>query len=324
MPRLQFFGGRAIVTGMERTAGVRWGWPLGALAAAAALVAAFLSPAAAGAEVREGPLGGIDLESACGSCHASAVAAYRETLHGRLFRDRPRGARELDNCAACHGPLDAHAADPDDPASIRSLRRARNPDPRARSAPCLDCHAAGPLADGPHGRHLKAGVACGDCHVVMRPVSTRALLTAQTAFDLCASCHPGVAAQRAARTTHVSAGAGLSCTDCHNPHARGRGALKAASVNETCAPCHRTQSGPFLFEHPPVEESCLNCHAPHGAPQPALLKMNAASLCLSCHSQAPFFHSFTGMDRFTLGRSCANCHSQIHGSNHATGGRLQR
>lgn len=267
---------------------------------------------------------GASLEQACGQCHASAVAAFKLTLHGKRFRDNPRGALELSDCSACHGPLEAHEANPDDLKSIRSLRRERQPDAHLRSQPCLDCHKTESLFSANHSRHLKAGVACGDCHSVMRPVSDRKLLGAPQVNDLCQSCHPSIAAQMHDRSTHIAAGGGLHCTDCHNPHGDTRAALKQTTVNDTCAPCHRAQTGPFLFEHAPVATNCLNCHTPHGAPQPSLLKMNAGSLCLSCHSQAPFFHVFTGLDRFTLARSCANCHSMIHGSNHATGSRLQR
>ena len=265
------------------------------------------------------------LADSCAGCHAAAVAAFRETLHGKYFINHPRGALELANCASCHGPLEAHANNPDDPKSIRSLRRERLPDAKLRSAPCLSCHQNDPaLFSAAHSRHQKAGVACSDCHSVMRPVSSTHLLPVRDANTLCASCHTGITAQAHLRSTHIAAGAGVGCLDCHNPHGAQRAALKNETVNETCTTCHAAQRGPFLFEHAPVEENCLTCHTPHGATQPALLKMNNGSLCLSCHSQAPFFHKFTGLDRFTLAKACANCHAMIHGSNHADGSRLQR
>lgn len=265
-----------------------------------------------------------DLEALCGDCHVKSLRAYGQTLHGKLFRESPRGDSERANCESCHGSLRAHAEDPGNPELITSLQRARQPDARKRSAPCLSCHQNGAQFDASHGRHLKAGVACGDCHLVMRPASEQKLLKAPDANELCRSCHAGIAMQSGARTTHISKTGGMNCVDCHNPHSAERSILKHDTVNETCATCHKPQSGPFLFEHAPAANNCMSCHAPHGATQPALLKMNVDALCMSCHSQTPWFHVQAGINRFTLSRGCANCHPMVHGSNHATGNRLLR
>src|SRR6185369_16941235 len=96
----------------------------------------------AGEAAAEQPAAG--LEASCAGCHAAAVAGFHDTLHGKYFAQHPRGPLELANCAACHGPLEAHAANPDDPKAIRSLRRERLPDAKARSAPCLSCHQTDP------------------------------------------------------------------------------------------------------------------------------------------------------------------------------------
>jgi hypothetical protein len=40
--------------------------------------------------------------------------------------------------------------------------------------------------------------------------------------------------------------------------------VKAESIKELCTTCHADKRGPWLFEHPPVEENCLTCHNPHG------------------------------------------------------------
>jgi len=265
-----------------------------------------------------------DLETLCGDCHVKSLRAYRDSLHGKLFREHPRGDSERSNCEACHGPVRAHADNPGDPALIASLQRARQPDAKKRSAACLECHQNGAQFDASHNRHLKAGVACGDCHLVMRPASEQKLLRAPAPNELCRSCHADIAMQAGARSTHISPSSGLNCVDCHNPHSAERSALKFDTVNETCASCHKTQSGPFLFEHAPAANNCMNCHGPHGTTQPALLKMNVDALCMSCHSQAPFFHVQAGINRYTLSRGCANCHPMVHGSNHATGNRLLR
>ena len=64
----------------------------------------------------------------------------------------------------------------------------------------------------------------------------------------------------------------------------------------------------------------------------ALLNRSAPLLCQSCHSQRghPSI-SFTeeslpggNPSAMVLGRSCANCHTQVHGSNHPSGFSLMR
>ncbi|NIQ02933.1 MAG: cytochrome C, partial [Nitrospinaceae bacterium] len=123
----------------------------------------------------------------------------------------------------------------------------------------------------------------------------------------------------------------MHCADCHNPHGGpGPSQLKRATVNETCYLCHQEKRGPFLWEHAPVRENCSNCHDPHGSTFDHLLKRKPPFLCQGCHMDA--FHPSGVYDRNELrsrsqnlvGKSCLNCHSQIHGSNHPSGPRLQR
>jgi DmsE family decaheme c-type cytochrome len=118
----------------------------------------------------------------------------------------------------------------------------------------------------------------------------------------------------------------MTCTDCHNPHGTFTPKLLVGnSVNDTCYRCHAEKRGPFLWEHAPVRENCLNCHEPHGSNHDKLLKIARPRLCQRCHIER--FHPTTPQtptSRFVFNRSCQNCHSQIHGSNHPAGVRLQR
>ncbi|MDP2401816.1 MAG: cytochrome c3 family protein, partial [Actinomycetota bacterium] len=89
--------------------------------------------------------------------------------------------------------------------------------------------------------------------------------------------------------------------------------------------------GPFIWEHAPVRENCMNCHLPHGSNNDKLLKQSRPHLCGSCHSFAgggmgqTFRHPVdTAGPTQIRGRSCQNCHSQIHGSNSPDGARLRR
>jgi DmsE family decaheme c-type cytochrome len=101
--------------------------------------------------------------------------------------------------------------------------------------------------------------------------------------------------------------------------------IKADSVNELCYKCHAEKRGPYAFEHMPVPENCLSCHEVHGSNHTRLLVRRVPLLCQSCHNveghpSQPYtnLHSFTGpatigKNRF-FGRSCLNCHGNIHGS----------
>jgi DmsE family decaheme c-type cytochrome len=104
------------------------------------------------------------------------------------------------------------------------------------------------------------------------------------------------------------------------------------SINETCYTCHMEKRGPFVRNHPPVQENCAYCHNPHGTTIPNLLKVRPPYLCQECHE--PTSHRGTVPDAspanltgnlnrgVILARGCVNCHTNIHGTNNPapTGG----
>jgi DmsE family decaheme c-type cytochrome len=124
------------------------------------------------------------------------------------------------------------------------------------------------------------------------------------------------------------------CSDCHNPHGSpGPRQLVKNSVTETCYQCHAEKRGPYLWEHQPVREDCTNCHNPHGSNQFRMLKVRQPFLCQECHGEAYHPATFYSGDDIppaaspaqqVVGRSCTNCHSVIHGSNHPSGSRFTR
>ena len=76
----------------------------------------------------------------------------------------------------------------------------------------------------------------------------------------------------------------VACADCHNPHGElNDKMLKAGSINDLCYKCHAEKRGPYMNEHPPVEENCDNCHNPHGSNHERLLTQRVPSLCEQCH-----------------------------------------
>ena len=103
--------------------------------------------------------------------------------------------------------------------------------------------------------------------------------------------------------------------------------LKEHTVNNLCYTCHAEKRGPFLWDHPPVREDCMNCHSPHGSNNPKLLTARVHLLCQQCHIHMLPRHSTTAgkpLDIWSINRGCANCHAQVHGSNHPGGRTLTR
>ena len=192
---------------------------------------------------------------------------------------------------------------------------------------CLNCHKRGERTNWDGSVHEERGLACTNCHTVMKNVSALHLL--KTAFepDTCFQCHKDRRAQMF-RSSHMPMREGkVVCSDCHNPHGSTTEALlREDSINDTCYKCHAEKRGPFLFEHEPVRENCLNCHDPHGSVNEYSLKIARPRLCFECHG---FGHgNATGPNGFSFGasmaQSCQNCHIAIHGSNSPAGAAFQR
>jgi hypothetical protein len=91
--------------------------------------------------------------AACTECHSEIATALVAAKHGKI------------GCEACHGPLAAHAADPDDPklqpAKLDGLTL------------CSRCHAADPARPLGHPQVEVAahseGERCTECHAAHDP-----------------------------------------------------------------------------------------------------------------------------------------------------------
>jgi DmsE family decaheme c-type cytochrome len=218
------------------------------------------------------------------------------------------------------------AADGSSPGGIVSFRK-NDPSRRVEqnNAICLTCHERGDRTYWNGSTHEVRGVACTECHTVMRPVSRKFALKTEIEMETCFQCHKDRRAQ-IFRSAHMPLREGkLSCSNCHNPHGSATEAmLKENSINDTCYKCHAEKRGPFLFEHAPVRENCLSCHDPHGSSTEYMLKVSRPRLCAECHGMG---HGSTASGPRvveTFGRACQNCHTAVHGSNSPSGALLQR
>ena len=180
--------------------------------------------------------------------------------------------------------------------------------------------------------HAARNVSCASCHSVHSPKSERAQLKTITAVETCQTCHKQEA-MKVKKSGHMPVREGkLDCTSCHTPHGSNnvRMLKTGNTLNETCASCHAEKRGPFLHDHAAGRENCASCHDPHGSNNDRMLVAKDPMLCQRCHVSSR--HPATIYDgtqiaaasNRAIGRSCVNCHSQIHGSNHPAGDRFLR
>jgi len=276
----------------------------------------------------------------CLGCHDEEsvfpVMDIFKTPHGNTAsKSSPLGQLQ---CESCHGAAGDHTK--------KRIREGETREPmigfgRGSDVPvsernkiCISCHQKTEKAHWAGSSHQVGDVACSDCHQIHAKVDPIQKKNEQ--IEVCGGCHQTQKLAANRFSTHpLKYGQQMGCTDCHTPHGSlNDHQLIAETTNDTCFNCHAEKRGPFLWEHEPAAEDCNLCHAPHGSNQKAMLVQKSPFLCQNCHSSdghpslaqgsdvqsAPFSSSST----FLLGRSCSNCHSKVHGSNHPSGSRLQR
>ncbi|MEO8256477.1 MAG: DmsE family decaheme c-type cytochrome [Acidobacteriota bacterium] len=272
--------------------------------------------------------GGFVGDDTCIACHESEGKTLRGTLHGKAQNARTPAAKTGQACESCHGPGQAHV-DTGDKTKIKVFTAMS---PKDANSTCLTCHSKGSHAQWNGGMHDARNVACVTCHSVHSAKSERGQLKTVMAVETCQACHKQEA-MKVKKSGHMPVREGkMDCTSCHTPHGSTNvRMLKVGNtLNETCASCHAEKRGPFLHDHAAGRENCASCHDPHGSNNDRMLIAKEPMLCQRCHVSSR--HPATIYDgtqiaaasNRAVGRSCVNCHSQIHGSNHPAGGMFLR
>lgn len=311
----------------------------------ATVAAMFLSlAAAAGGQDNEAAAPSpVELSEAgadtCLGCHnADSMLVIFRTPHGQ--QTDPGSPMAQLQCESCHGPGGEHAGR-QSPAALHhpvvTFGAGSATSTEDQNSVCMDCHADDISLAWAGSMHERNDTSCASCHSVHTSSDPVGLQSAQA--EVCFDCHRQQRAESLKPSAHPLSNdlqlrpATMICTDCHNPHASvAPGLIKTNTLNELCTGCHAEFRGPVLFDHAPVSEDCSLCHQPHGSVHAPLLTRQAPLLCQSCHSQRghPSI-SFTDAglpggnpSPMVLGRSCMNCHTQVHGSNHPSGYKLMR
>ena len=288
-------------------------------------------------------------EKICLGCHVTEGKHFAHTMHAKVFRQNPRNDNEKKVCEACHGPGSKHIV----PANIKNrhfligFTKEWGTPIEKQNGMCMNCHVGAQRLHWPGSAHENNQLACSDCHNPMARFSANGLLKKPGINETCQTCHQQQRAEFNKRSHMPLPEGKISCVDCHNPHGSATKALlKTDSINDTCYQCHAEKRGPFIWEHTPVRENCVTCHNPHGSNHDKLLQAARPFLCEQCHNVADghagqlFQAGQTALSNRPLGaatppaalsvnprvvgRSCQNCHAQIHGSNHPSGARFQR
>ncbi len=266
----------------------------------------------------------------CQTCHDEDDRPdISKTAHGFSTDKR------VPDCISCHGASPNHAKKPASmpvqPHPDRMFTKNSPLSASERSAACLSCHvkdAKRALWAG--SQHDAGDVACSSCHKIHDNVDK--VRNRATQAEVCYTCHKSQRAQMNRPSHHPVPEGKMVCSDCHNPHgSAGPKLLKRDTLNDTCYTCHAEKRGPFVHQHDPVVEDCSNCHTVHGSTIAPLLKARPPLLCQQCHTphvaggvggvggQAGVSLSATSSGKNVVnlwqGRSCLNCHTQIHGSN---------
>ena len=284
----------------------------------------------------------------CANCHEAQWTSIDLSPHGAKS-DADGGM-----CQACHGDASQHLKDPTKNKLANPFAKGGTAD--ARTAVCMTCHSGNRnLAFWTSGKHQLNEVTCSNCHSIHGKKLAPSINKFVTTFlpnqaDICANCHQPIRAATLKPSHHPIPEGKVKCSDCHNPHGAITPAmLKQPTINDQCYSCHADKRGPYVFNHPPVEENCATCHNPHGSVHAKLLNESAPNLCQDCHDWSrhpgtiygaagayncqPGDNTMSGtppisvcppsrtgqpnpsVNNRLVARACMNCHSAVHGSN---------
>lgn len=274
-----------------------------------------------------------------GSKHAAAGVACAD-CHNPHSSAPSAGAADPKTCYKCHqqyGELQQVSGHPHQVCGAVGMRCATCHDPHGNIRPetrtdlCLSCHKGSPTMAWHSATHARYGVACADCHnphpvsrvspfVDIRHATVNRPKRLPMQVDqpgACFKCHPKTATQFSLPSHHPLFEGKITCSDCHDSHGQNEKNLREPTVNLTCYRCHADKQGPFVWQHPPVEENCGYCHNPHGTVTNKLLHQPTTFLCLRCHSGHREFRRDPDRNRQfrqPFFADCTICHAQVHGS----------
>ncbi|MFT5233628.1 MAG: DmsE family decaheme c-type cytochrome, partial [Candidatus Krumholzibacteriia bacterium] len=258
-----------------------------------------------------------ELTSTCVKCHDNHAASLENGPHRSLVKDP--GTQEAHvSCLDCHTGLAQHWTNY--PLEF-SMTSPTDNDDFTLATNCASCHTSVHQENQQTlSLHAEAGVSCLSCHQI-HGGGQKQLIKPEP--QLCYTCHADQKIDFAMPSRHPVGEGIMNCSDCHLATADNMAPLGRLGKDEACFSCHAEYRGPFPYEHEATvdwsteEGGCINCHDPHGSALPQLLiqpyEAPHFQLCSQCHIVPKHnYNSFHGTD--WAGVSCAECHSEVHGS----------
>ena len=181
----------------------------------------------------------------CATCHAAQVAEFDKTLMGRSAVTQ-RQSLPARTATVRARRTSRPAADAASAASCRLGRTIRAASDE-KNAVCLGCHERGERTLWQGSVHQTRGLACTNCHTVMKNVSRKNQLKTAFEADTCFQCHKDRRAQMF-RSSHMPLREGkMTCSDCHNPHGSVTEALLKKDLGQRRllhVPCRKARTVP--------------------------------------------------------------------------------
>jgi hypothetical protein len=200
----------------------------------------------------------------CVFCHVGRAAPKRDRRH--TFEKRPIVEMGI-GCERCHGPGEAHvsyhqASGDGRPATDPIVNPARLSQP-LRDDVCFQCHLQGIGRVAHPGRRsfdFRPGQAFAEFWTV--------LMHGTKVSDDNTTRAVGQAEQMLASRCYIESQGAMSCTSCHDPHAKPTVEERTEFYRSKCLECHGTGDGDEctlersarLLES--SEDSCIQCHMP--------------------------------------------------------------
>jgi DmsE family decaheme c-type cytochrome len=237
----------------------------------------------------------------CLTCHSGGQRMYWESS---IHQTNKLG------CSDCHNPMARFSAN-------GALKKA------SITEVCQSCHQQ-QRAEFRKKSHMpvpEGKMTCEDCHNP-HGSSTKRLLKADSVNELCYTCH----AEKRGPFIWEHAPVRENCLNCHQQHGSNNDKLLVQTRPFLCSGCHSTTGAMghlvwgdntlgSVVNGDPTSLGQNNSGQQNNTAFNAVNTVNGTALTGGATSLA---------SKRMTGRSCQNCHSQIHGSNNPGGARFQR